>query len=202
MARHSISFYVCAAFLALFGVIGLNGVDPGTAKIELLLALVVAGAGLYLHSGAEQARTVGLGVLAVVIGYGFWRLTQGGYVPGTIVAGIALFRLATAGSTSPAPARTGNPQAPVPQPYPPGYGQPPAGPQQQIFYGQQPLGAPAPYGSPAPYAAPAPYAPPASPAPTAPAQPTGVGDPRFGPPVPAAPSTPPPPAAPPGSPSR
>ena len=121
MARHSVSFYICAAFLAIFGFLGLSSIDPGPAKIELLLAVVVLGAGLFLHSGAEQGRAVGMGVLAVVIAYGAWQLTQGAYVPGTIVAGFALFRLATATSTTAAPA------AGQPNGYQPGYGQQPYG---------------------------------------------------------------------------
>jgi hypothetical protein len=177
MARHSVSFYICAAFLAIFGVLGLNAYDPGPAKVELLLAVVVLAAGLYLHSGAEQARTVGMVVLAGVIAYGAWQLTQGAYVPGTIVAGFALVRLATAGSSTAAP------QVGLQQAYQPGYqpqqpyGYAPGAPQ-QMYYGQQPLGQPAPYGAPpaAPYGAPQPY--------PAPPPPQTVGDPRFGAPVP------------------
>jgi uncharacterized membrane protein YtjA (UPF0391 family) len=145
MARQSVSFYVCAAFLAIFGFLGLSSYDPGPAKIELVLAVVVLAAGLFLHSGAEQGRVVGMGVLALVIAYGGWQLTQGGYVPGTIVAAFALFRLATATSTTTAPPMGQ-------QAYQPGYGQQPYGyppasqqqQQQQMYYGQQPLGQPAP----------------------------------------------------------
>ena len=98
MARHSVSFYICAAFLAIFGFVGLSSVDPGSAKVELGLAVLVLAAGLYLHSGAEQGRLVGMVALGVVIAYGVWQLTQGQYVPGTIVAGLAMIRLASAGS--------------------------------------------------------------------------------------------------------
>jgi uncharacterized membrane protein YtjA (UPF0391 family) len=185
MARHSVSFYVCAAFLAIFGFLGLNGVDPGSAKVELVLAVLVLLAGLYLHSGAEQGRLVGMVALGVVIAYGVWQLTQGQYVPGTIVAGLAMIRLVSAGSTTTAPPvgylpghQPGHPQQPYGQPY----SYPPAGQPQQMYHGQQPLGPPAPYGSPPSPAGAAPQAYPAPPPPPAP-----VGDPRFGPPNPYAP---------------
>jgi hypothetical protein len=180
MARHSVSFYVCAAFLAIFGFMGMSSFDPGPAKIELVLAVVVLGAGLYLHSGAENGRLVGMVVLGGVIGFGALQMFSGHYVPGTIVAAFALFRLAsTQQQTAPQTPPVGYPQQPYGSPP-----QPPTGAPQQMWYGQQPLGQPAPYGA----------APPAGPTPPPPAAPM-VGDPRFGPPQPPQPPQPVPPAS-------
>jgi hypothetical protein len=135
---HSVSFYICAAFLAVFGFVGLNSFDPGSSKIEIALAIVVLAAGLYLHSGAQNGRIVGLVVLGGVIAFGFIQLVSGHYVPGTIVAGLALYRLAAAGTVTSAPSSGYPPPYPGQQPY----GQPLAtGQPQQMYYGQQPLGA-------------------------------------------------------------
>jgi len=186
MARHSVSFYICAGFLAVFGFLGLGSYDPGTAKIELVLAVVVLAAGLYLHSGAANGRNVGLVVLVGVIGFGAVQLFGGSYVPGTIVAAIALFRLASAQQVSAQAPTGGFPQqsygAPTTYPQPQPYGVP----QQQMYYGQQPLGQPAPYGA-------------APPPPPTPQPPPMVGDPRFGVPMPPPQAAQPVPPAQPGS---
>ena len=162
--RLSVSFFVCAGFLALFALVGFGGTSSGPAPVDLVLAAVVLGCGFYLRSGTELARLVGMCCLGLVVVVGAISFTSGHYVPGTIVAGFALARLASAaaafGSGAAAPA---DPYAPPQSPYAP----------PQSPYAPPPFGTPPPgYGQP-------PYGPP---------QPTAaVGDPRFGPPVPVQP---------------
>jgi len=168
--RLAVDFYIAAALLVLFGLAVPGQGDPSTrtgrVAIELALAVACVGAGAYLRTGTAQARQVGLAVAGITVVYGAYMLiSQQYYVPGTIVAIFALFRLASLGAAfgaaqtpTPAPAQPpmpygyGQPPGPNGYPQPPmpyGYGQPPgpngfAQPQQ---YGQ-PQQTPGPYGYP------------------------------------------------------
>jgi hypothetical protein len=165
--RLSVSFFVCAGFLALFALVGFGGTSSGPAPVDLVLAAVVLGCGFYLRSGTELARLVGMCCLGLVVVVGAISFMSGHYVPGTIVAGFALARLASAaaafGSGAAAPAdpyrQQQPPYAPPPSPYAP---------------------PPSPYAPP-----PSPYAPPPFGTP-----PPGYGQPQYGPPQPPAPSPP------------
>jgi hypothetical protein len=168
--RLSYDFFICAAFLVLFGLVGFGGASSGPAPVDLGLAAVVLGAGFYLWSGTDVARLVGMSCLGLVIAVGAVSFLSGHYMPGTIVAGFGLARLAGGaaafGSRAAAPAvpsSYGQPQSPYapPQYAPPqyGYGQPQHGPQQTpSTVGDPRFGAPVP--GQAPPAA-GPYAPPA-----------------------------------------
>ena len=175
--RVSIQFFVAAAFLAVFGF--LNSSQYGTSLVpSLVLAAACVGAGLTVRAGTPNGRLVGLIVAAGTVAYGVISLLGAHYLPGSIVAGFVLVRLATSGAafTGGAPSGPGAyqagpyQQAPYPQqPYgQPTYGQAPSG---QPVAGQPQYGTPTP-GQPQ-YGQPAYGQPPAPPAPTA-------GDPRFG----------------------
>ncbi len=170
--QHSIEFFVCAALMLVFGV-GFHSYGAPVG-LELALAAAVGGAGLFLLTGHEQARTVGIVVLGAVALIGGVSTFSGSYMPGTIVAVITLVRMLSSGG---GPATRGLPPDPsvAGQPY---AGQP---------YGYGGTGSPLPYGSSGaqPPAQPQsqPYSQPAATQPYA-------GDPRFGAPAPAQPMPP------------
>ncbi len=185
--RLSIEFFVCAALMLVFGA-GFGSYGRRPVGLELALAAAVAGAGLLLLTGHEQARPVGIVVLGAVTLVGGVSTFSGSYMPGTIVALITLIRMLSAGSGAtggtggglpPDPSRAGQPSygqaygsAGTSQPYG-GYGGVPPVQQQpatQPYVGDPRFGAPVPvqpqYPQPAPPPAP-PAAPPAWPAPPA-----------------------------------
>jgi hypothetical protein len=164
--QQSTEFFICSALMLVFGV-GFHSYGAPVG-LELALAAAVAGAGLFLLTGNEQARMVGIVVLGAVALVGGVSTFSGSYMPGTIVAVITLIRMLSTGGAG--LGTRGLPPDPsgVAQPYygqPAGYGAT-ASPQPYGSYGAQPPAPPQPYGqSPAPQ----PYA----------------GDPRFGAPTPA-----------------
>jgi thiol:disulfide interchange protein len=153
----SISFFISAALLALFGVSAMN-TSQGNGMAQLVLGVVMLGAGLYLLSGTAEARLVALGAAAITIAFGAFELTTGrGYVPGTIVAIFVFARLSGAGAAFGPTTANHHPQQAYPQAYP----QPQANAQPYPqAYPQQPYGAPTGYAAPAvpPPTAPAPDA--------------------------------------------
>lgn len=160
----SISFFIAAALLGLFGAVAM-GTDQRSAVIQLVLAVVMLGAGLYVRTGSAEGRVVGLAAAAGTAAFGAYDMFTGhGYIPGTIVAIFVLFRLASAGGHFSSGQQSGSgqqPQYPTPpqypaQPYAQPYGQP---------YAQQPY----------------PAQPPAGPVMPSPAAPVAPPDPRFGP---------------------
>jgi hypothetical protein len=92
----STNFFLTAALLALFGMAALNQAGPH-GPLQLVLAAVMGVAGFLLRSGTAEARLVGLGAAGLTTAVGAVLLVTGGfYVPGTIIAIFALFRLAGA----------------------------------------------------------------------------------------------------------
>ena len=167
----SVSFFIAAALLGLFGAVAM-GTDPGGALAQIVLGAVMLGAGLYLRQGTAEARLAGLAAAAVTSLYGAYCLfTAHGYVPGTIVAIFAFARLASAAAAfGPQQAQPAAPTGYAQQAHP-GYAVYPPAPGYQ----------PAPGYAPAPGYQPAPGAPLAStPDPVLP-NPASPPDPRFGP---------------------
>ena len=161
----SISFFIGAALLAVFG-LTLQPDNPTDGTIQIALGVLMLGAGLFLRSGSSESRIAGLGAAGLVCAYGAYDLATGnGYVAGTIVAAFAFVRLMGAAAHF-GPAAVGpSVGAPIP------YGAPAAYPQQaypQQAYPQAPQPAPSPFpapwspptGGPAPVPAPAPVQPP------------------------------------------
>ena len=138
----SVNFFVAAAFLLLFGVAAQNNGGPH-GPLQLVLAVLMAGAGVVLRtSHAPEARLAGLAAAGLTTAAGaFLTVTGQGYVPGTIVAIIALIQLASVNvRPGPAPLPVVPPAQAVggqPWPTPPvagsPFGQPPA-----PAYGEQP----------------------------------------------------------------
>ena len=92
----SISFFITAAILGLFGAATM-GSNQGSAVAQLGLGVVMLGAGLFLRQGTAEARIAGLAAAALTSAFGAYELlTSHGYVPGTIVAIFAFARLAGA----------------------------------------------------------------------------------------------------------
>lgn len=148
----SVNFFIAAAILLLFGLSTQNNGGPH-GPLQLALAVVMAGAGVVLRtSRSAEARLAGLGAAGVTTAVGaFLTVTGQGYVPGTIVAIIALIQLASVGA-GPVPAPlpgvpSGQPIAGQPlggQPWPippaPAYGQQSSAPPSEASpHGQQPL---------------------------------------------------------------
>lgn len=154
----SVNFFIAAAILLLFGFSTQNNGGPH-GPLQLALAVVMAGAGVVLRtSHSPEARLTGLGAAGVTTAVGaFLTMTGQGYVPGTIVAIIALVQLASVNvGRAPAPLPTGLPSQPgTGQPLgglPPGSQPWPVSP--AASYGQRPPQAPAaPYGQQPPYGA-------------------------------------------------
>jgi uncharacterized membrane protein YqaE (UPF0057 family) len=159
----SISFFIAAALLGLFGAVA-TGTDQRSAMIQIVLAVIMLGAGLYVRTGSAEGRLVGLAAAAGTTAFGAYDMFTGhGYIPGTIVAIFVLFRLASAGGhfgtdagQQSAPGQPAYPAQPYAQPYTQPYAQP---------YAQQPY----------------PAQPPAGPVMPPPAAPVAPPDPRFGP---------------------
>lgn len=187
----STQFFIAAALLALFGLAenapssGMPGSSSSNlGMIQLVLAVAMAGAGVFLRGGTPAARAVGLCVAGGTALFGAYALLSGmGYVPGTIVAIYGLFHLlnaegAFADGTQPAqtacdplPYSPAAPPATAPGFAPTSYGQsaplapPPASDDRFGYFG----------------ALPSPPLPPANPAPPAPpVPPSARPDPRFG----------------------
>ena len=141
-ARISIQLFVAAAFLAAFG--ALNSSQDGTSLVPaLLLAAVCAGAGFAVRTGTPNGRLIGLVAAGGTVAYGVISLFSQHYLPGSVIATFALFRLATSGSAfadgppTPAPPATHVGQG---QQTPPAYGQPAfERPQPGLSYGQPPV---------------------------------------------------------------
>jgi hypothetical protein len=94
----SIDFFIAAALLALFGAASMNnaGVHGG---LQLVLAVLMGGAGAFLRGGTAEARLVGLAAAGVTVAAGAYVLVVGNdYIVGTIIAVFAIFRLWSAGA--------------------------------------------------------------------------------------------------------
>ena len=89
----STNFFIAAALLVLFGMAALNQSGPH-GPLQLVLAAVMGVAGFLLRTGTAEARLIGLGAAGLTTAVGAVLLVTGGfYVPGTIIAIIALFQL-------------------------------------------------------------------------------------------------------------
>jgi hypothetical protein len=142
----SVNFFIAAAILLLFGFTAQNNGGPHGA-LQLGLGVLMAGAGILLRSSnAPEARLAGLGAAGLTTAVGAYLTVTGqGYVPGTIVAIIALVQLASV-KVQPSP----GPVVPMPAAPPlPGqpFGQQPYAAQPQL--GQQTYAAPPQLGQPA-----------------------------------------------------
>lgn len=93
----SIDFFIAAALLALFGMASMN--NAGThGGLQLVLAVLMGGAGVFLRSGTAEARLVGLAVAGLTVAVGGYALVvENDYFVGTIIAVFAVFRLWSAG---------------------------------------------------------------------------------------------------------
>ena len=144
----STNFFITAALLALFGLAALNQSGPH-GPLQLVLAVVMGAAGFLLRSGTAESRLIGLGAAGLTTAVGAVLLVTGAfYVPGTIIAIFALFRLAGArdevvqAGSAPAPHLPAHLPAQLP-PWSPGQGvpvpppaaapQPPAGQEWDYF---------------------------------------------------------------------
>ncbi len=126
----STNFFIAAALLALFGMAALNQAGPH-GPLQLVLAVVMGVAGFLLRSGTAEARLIGLGAAGLTTAVGAVLLVTGGfYVPGTIIAIIALFQLVGAPGKAAHPGAAPTPahlQAHLPvqlPPWSPGQGAP------------------------------------------------------------------------------
>jgi hypothetical protein len=125
--QQSFSFFFAAVLLVLFGVAAENNQTPH-AHLQIALALLMGGAGVFLRTGTPEARAVGLIAAGTTLGAGAYALvTENIYIPGTIIAVFALFQLWNVGTH----------QQPAARPA----AQSPAGP-------LTPFGAPDPYAGP------------------------------------------------------
>ncbi len=94
----STSFFICAAILFLFAFASLSD-NPGIAWTQIALGALMTVAGVSLRTGTAAARWFGLAAAGTTTAVGAVALlSRHGYVPGTIVAIFALFRLADAGA--------------------------------------------------------------------------------------------------------
>jgi hypothetical protein len=97
ISRVSTDFFIAAALLALFGAAALNNARPHGA-LQVTLAVLMGGAGMYVRSGTAEARVIGLAAAAVTVVIGCYVVIFGNdYVVGTIIAIFALARLWSAG---------------------------------------------------------------------------------------------------------
>jgi hypothetical protein len=118
----STNFFITAALLALFGMAALNQAGPH-GSLQLVLAIVMAVAGFLLRSGTAEARLIGLGAAGLTTAVGAVLLVTGGfYVPGTIIAIFALFRLAGAPGAVMHPGDAHTPHVPSQLPPAPAFG--------------------------------------------------------------------------------
>jgi hypothetical protein len=97
ISRVSTDFFIAAALLALFGAAALNNARPHGA-LQVTLAVLMGGAGMYVRSGTAEARVIGLAAAAVTVTVGCYVVIFGNdYAVGTIIAIFALARLWSAG---------------------------------------------------------------------------------------------------------
>jgi hypothetical protein len=97
ISRVSNDFFFAAALLALFGTAALHNAGPHGA-LQLSLAVLMGGAGMYVRTGTAEARVIGLAAAAVVVAVGGYAVVFGNdYIVGTIIAIFAVFRLWSAG---------------------------------------------------------------------------------------------------------
>ena len=109
--------YVVAAFLAFFALPRVTAGHP-LGAIELALAAAAVAAGIFMRTRRPESRFVGVVVLGLVVVVGVLAmLTGAGYVTGSLVALLAVVRLARSGD------QFGAPQPPLPT-YSYGYLQP------------------------------------------------------------------------------
>ncbi len=102
-AAAALTFFVTAGLLFAFGVLHLATV-PVVGGVELALGVLWVGAGLYLRTGAARARILGLVLAAATIAAGVAVFVlENRYLVGTIIAILALIRLATTDSGSAGP---------------------------------------------------------------------------------------------------
>jgi|GEM_PF-2550986 len=114
----SVNFFIAAAFLLLFGITAQNN-GGAHGPLQLVLAVLMAGGGIVLRtSHSPEARLTGLGAAGVTTAVGvFLTVTGKGYVPGTIVAIIALIQLASVQVVRRSDLQpVGSPLPPVPAP--------------------------------------------------------------------------------------
>lgn len=133
ISRVSTDFFIAAALLALFGAAALNNAGPHGA-LQVTLAVLMGGAGLYVRSGTAEARVIGLAAAGVTVAVGCYVVIFGNdYIVGTIIAIFALARLWSAGKPvmvmqQPAPALPTQPMATFDAPQAYGNGAVPAQP--------------------------------------------------------------------------
>jgi hypothetical protein len=97
ISRVSTDFFIAAALLALFGAAALNNARPHGA-LQVTLAVLMGGAGMYVRSGTAEARLIGLAAAGVTVAVGCYVVIFGNdYAVGTIIAIFALARLWSAG---------------------------------------------------------------------------------------------------------
>jgi hypothetical protein len=96
----SFNFFFAAVLLALFGAAAENN-HTAHAHLQIALALLMGGAGAFLRTGTREARAVGLIAAGTTLAAGAYALvTENIYIPGTIIAVLALFRLWSVGSAA------------------------------------------------------------------------------------------------------
>lgn len=113
ISRVSNEFFIAAALLALFGAAAVNNAAPH-GPLQIVLALVMGGAGAFLRTGTADARMVGLGAGALTVAVGGYILVfENDYIVGTIIAIFALFRLWSAGTPVLRPVAQAAPTVPM-----------------------------------------------------------------------------------------
>ena len=165
ISRVSTDFFIAAALLALFGAAALNNARPHGA-LQVTLAVLMGGAGMYVRSGTAEARVIGLAAAGVTVAVCCYVVIFGNdYAVGTIIAIFALARLWSAGKQvtvvhQAAPALPTQPMAAFDAPQGYGNGAVPAQPGPSTAKSYEPPALTPFY----PPAAPAPFHPPAAPA--------------------------------------
>jgi hypothetical protein len=97
ISRVSYEFFIAAALLVLFGASAMHNQGPH-GPLQIALAVMMSGGGMYVRSGTREGRVIGLYAAAatVVVG-GYVLVFENDYFVGTIIAIFALFRLWSAG---------------------------------------------------------------------------------------------------------
>jgi hypothetical protein len=102
----SVSFCIVAALLVLFGVSAVNDGRPN-GYLQIAMAVLMGGAGLFLLTGRAEARTVGLVAAGITVAAGIYSaVVDGIYIAGTFFALFGIYQLRRAGNAVDQPGRT------------------------------------------------------------------------------------------------
>jgi hypothetical protein len=94
VTRHiSNELYMAAGLLVIFGFAKMGGAGP-SQPIQVILAVLCAGAAAFVRQGGSTARVTGILAAGSTVAFGTYCLWTGhGFVPGSIISVYALVRL-------------------------------------------------------------------------------------------------------------